>query len=149
MSDGITYSLGELGEDWLGPFEDAVFVTRLIEKRKKKSLLLGKTFRQFRAIAGIYGSNSIPALHLRFPSYKSFKENLTQNLGEKQDYRNCRVSTVCYISFHDWGCTVWFAHKTDENLNKANNWTLNEPASEKYISVEVEDNLTGSTQESE
>ena len=35
------------------------------------------------------------------------------------------------------------------NFNKENNWTPYEPATENYISVEVEDNLTAETLEEE
>ena len=139
MKEKITYTLDLNEEKWQGPFDDPVFVTKLIQKEKRK---IGKHFKYFRAIAGVYGSSDIPSLHLSFPTFKSFLENVNESVGEKQDYANSRVSVACWVQMHNMGCTVWFCHKHDYNLNKANNWTPNEPATENYISVEVEDNLT-------
>ena len=139
MNEKITYTLDLDEEKWQGPFDDPVFVTKLIQKEKRK---IGKHFKYFRAIVGVYNSTDIPSLHLTFPSLKSYLENLNESLGQKQDYFSCRVSVACWVQMHDMGCTLWFCHKHDSNFNKANNWTPNEPATENYISVEVEDNLT-------
>ena len=147
MNKKITYTLEFTeNESWKGPFDDPVFVTKLIQKEKRK---IGKDFKHFRAIAGVHNSNNIPGLHLKFPSLKSFLENVNESVGEKQDYLNSRVSIACWLNFHGSGCTVWFCHKHDSNFNKENNWTPYEPATENYISVEVEDNLTAETLEEE
>ena len=146
MNEKITYTLDLEDEKWEGPFDDPVFVTKLIQKEKRK---IGKHFKYFRAITGVYNSNEIPSLHLRFPTFKSYLENLNESVGQNQDYFSCRVSVACWINFHSSGCTVWFCHKHDSNLNKENNWTPYEPATENYISAEVEDNLTAERLEEE
>ena len=70
MNKKITYTLEFTeNESWKGPFDDPVFVTKLIQKEKRK---IGKDFKYFRAIAGVHNSNNIPGLHLKFPSLKSF-----------------------------------------------------------------------------
>ena len=146
MNEEIKYTLDLEDEKWQGPFDDPVFVTKLIQKEKRK---VGKHFKHFRAITGVYNSSDIPSLHLRFPTFKSYLENLNESVGQKQDYFNSRVSVACWVNFHPSGCTVWFCHKHDYNFNKANDWTPYEPATENYISVEVEDNLTAERLEEE
>ena len=143
MKQKITYTLDwndEENSDWQGPFDDVDDVMKLVRKAKRDASHPSDV-KYFRAIFGAYNSLDIPSPHIKFGSLKSFTINLCNTLGEYQDYYNYRVSIVCYAKIHNRGCTVWFCHKKDYNFNKGNDWTPNEPATENYISVEVEDSL--------
>jgi hypothetical protein len=113
MNEKITYTLDwndKEDSDWLGPFDDVDDVMRLIRKAKRDATHPSH-IKQFRAITGVYNSLDIPSVHLVFGSLKFFVINLSNILGQYQDYYNKRVSISCYVKMHDAGCTVWFCHK--------------------------------------
>ena len=124
MKEETTYTLDwndKDDSDWLGPFDDVDDVMRLIRKAKRDATH-PSDIKQFRAITGVYNSLDIPSVHLVFGSLKFFVINLSNILGQHQDYYNKRVSISCYVKMHDTGCTVWFCHKNDYRRNKENNW---------------------------
>tara|TARA_R100000458_G_C8273439_1_gene248337 strand:+ start:1950 stop:2318 length:369 start_codon:yes stop_codon:yes gene_type:complete len=116
----IEYSISlEKMDEWEGPFSDPKDIIKITNRLMRKGLMKS---RLWRVITGVYGTTDIPCPHFKFPSYKSWCDNVSEWVGQSQCYGNCKNTLVAILKTSDVGATVWFIMESDYNLNRENNW---------------------------
>ena len=116
----VEYSIGlDDMDDWEGPFSDPKDIIKITNRLMRNRL---GPMKLWRVISGVYGTTAIPCPHFKFPSYKSWRDNVSEWVGQSQCYSNCKNTLVAILKTSDFGATVWFIMETDYDLNNENNW---------------------------
>ena len=105
--------------EWEGPFSDPKDIIKITNRLMRNRL---GPMKLWRVISGVYGNHDLPCPHFKFPSYKSWCENLLESVGQSQCYANCKNTLVAILRTSNVGATVWFIMETDYDLNNENNW---------------------------